>query len=64
MSLGIRVGGNYYLGKKIGNGAFGDIHIGINIKDDTEVAIKLVQVPNLPRNQLKDIARNFSMKDV
>jgi len=46
MSLGTRVGGDFYLGKRIGNGAFGNIHIGINIKDDTEVAIKLVVFTN------------------
>jgi len=33
MSLDVRVGGRYKLGKRIGSGSFGEIHIGIfNIK--------------------------------
>jgi len=37
----MRVGGLYSLGKKIGSGSFGDIHSGINISTEEEVAIKL-----------------------
>ena len=37
----LRVGGKYKLTKKLGNGAFGDIYSGINIKTKEEVAIKL-----------------------
>lgn len=38
----LRVGGIYKLCKKLGNGAFGDIYQGINVKTNEEVAIKLV----------------------
>jgi serine/threonine protein kinase len=38
----LRVGGKYKFLKKLGNGAFGDIYSGINIKTSEEVAIKLV----------------------
>ena len=38
----LRVGGKYKLSKKLGNGAFGDIYLGINIKTHEEVAIKMV----------------------
>jgi serine/threonine protein kinase len=38
----LRVGGKYRFTKKLGNGAFGDIYSGINIKTNEEVAIKLV----------------------
>lgn len=38
----LRVGGKYKFTKKLGNGAFGDIYSGVNIKTNEEVAIKLV----------------------
>ncbi len=38
----LKVGGKYKLTKKLGNGAFGDIFMGVNIKTGEEVAIKLV----------------------
>ena len=60
----LRVGGKYKLRRKLGSGAFGDIYhgiflIGINIKTNEEVAIKLV---HLIRNLLKLIIHNYSMK--
>jgi serine/threonine protein kinase len=42
----LRVGGKYRLSRKLGCGAFGDIYHGTNIKNNEEVAIKLVS--NLP----------------
>lgn len=38
----LRVGGKYKLTKRLGQGAFGDIYSGVNIKTNEEVAIKLV----------------------
>jgi len=38
------IGGLFRLGRKIGSGSFGDIHLGINIKTGVEVAIKLESV--------------------
>jgi serine/threonine protein kinase len=38
----LRVGGKYKFTKRLGQGAFGDIYSGINIKSNEEVAIKLV----------------------
>jgi len=40
----LRVGGRYRLGGKIGNGSFGEIHLGVNIQTNEEVAIKLENV--------------------
>jgi len=37
-------GGIYLLGKKIGGGSFGDIHLGLNVDTDEEVAIKLESI--------------------
>lgn len=37
-------GGQYRLGNKIGAGSFGDIHIGLNINNDEQVAIKLESI--------------------
>lgn len=37
----LKVGGRYALGRKIGNGSFGDIYLGNNITTKEEVAIKL-----------------------
>jgi len=38
------VGGSYLLGQKIGGGSFGDIHLGIDIYTNVEVAIKLESI--------------------
>ncbi|CAE8653314.1 unnamed protein product, partial [Polarella glacialis] len=40
-SMEVRVGGRYRLGRKIGAGSFGAIHLGTNIQTGEEVAIKL-----------------------
>ena len=40
----LRVGGKYRLSRKLGCGAFGDIYHGTNIKNNEEVAIKLVSI--------------------
>ena len=39
----IKIGNHYliYLNKKLGNGAFGEIYLGLNMKTYEEVAIKL-----------------------
>ena len=39
----LKVGGKYKFTKKLGNGAFGDIFMGVNLKTNEEVAIKLVK---------------------
>lgn len=40
----LRVGGRYRLGRKIGEGSFGDIYLGVNVQNEEEVAIKLESV--------------------
>ena len=47
----LRVGGKYRMGRKIGNGSFGEIYIGTNIQTNKEVAIKLENVRS-PHPQL------------
>ena len=37
----IRVGGKYKLLKQLGEGAFGQLYSGVNIKTNEEVAIKI-----------------------
>lgn len=37
----IRVGGHYRVGRRIGSGSFGEIHMGTDLKTDEEVAIKI-----------------------
>ena len=37
----LRVGGKYKLSKRLGEGAFGQIYAGVNVKTNEEVAIKL-----------------------
>jgi len=44
MTMELRVGGKYRLGRKIGSGSFGDIYIGANVQSGEEVAIKLESV--------------------
>ncbi|XP_041994619.1 casein kinase I-like isoform X2 [Salvia splendens] len=39
-----RVGNKFRLGRKIGNGSFGEIHLGTNIQTNEDVAIKLESV--------------------
>ena len=41
MTMELRVGNKYRLGRKIGSGSFGDIYLGTNISTGEEVAIKL-----------------------
>ena len=41
MSVELRVGGKWRLGRKIGSGSFGDIYLGTNVFTGEEVAIKL-----------------------
>lgn len=36
-----RVGGHYRMGRRIGSGSFGDIHVGTDLKTGEEVAIKI-----------------------
>merc|ERR1712099_48435 len=42
--MGLRVGGKFRLGRKIGSGSFGDIYIGTNVQTGEEVAIKLESI--------------------
>lgn len=44
MSLDLRVGKKYRIGRKIGSGSFGDIYLGTNIISGEEVAIKLESI--------------------
>jgi serine/threonine protein kinase len=37
----IRVNEKYRLGRKIGSGSFGNIHIAVNVQTNEEVAVKL-----------------------
>jgi casein kinase 1 len=37
----VRLGGKYRLGRRIGQGSFGEIHAGVNVQTGEEVAIKL-----------------------
>lgn len=39
----IRIAGKYKLIKRLGQGAFGEIYQGVNLKTNEEVAIKLVR---------------------
>jgi serine/threonine protein kinase len=40
----IRIGGKYRLGRRVGNGSFGEIYSGLNVLTNEEVAIKLEPV--------------------
>jgi len=42
--LPARIAGKFQLGRKIGSGSFGDIHIGSNVQTGEEVAVKLESV--------------------
>ena len=44
MSMELRVGGKYRLGRKIGSGSFGDIYLGTHVQTNEEVGIKLESV--------------------
>lgn len=44
MKQEIRVGNKYRIGRKIGSGSFGDVHLGTNIVTGEELAIKLESV--------------------
>lgn len=41
MTMELRVGNRFRLGRKIGSGSFGDIYLGTNVNNGGEVAIKL-----------------------
>ena len=41
MTMDLRVGSKYRIGRKIGSGSFGDIYLGTNIISGEEIAIKL-----------------------
>jgi casein kinase 1 len=41
MPVPTRIGGKFQLGRKIGSGSFGDIHLGTNMQTNEEVAVKL-----------------------
>lgn len=43
----LRVGGKYKVTKRLGQGAFGDIYAGMNVKTNEEVAIKLVSLTDI-----------------
>ena len=40
----IRVGGKYKVCKKLGSGSYGDIYMGMNMKTNEEVGIKLEKI--------------------
>ena len=40
----LRVGGQYKVLSKLGQGAFGDIYLGVNIRTNEQVAIKMEPV--------------------
>jgi serine/threonine protein kinase len=44
VTMELRVGKKYRLGRKIGSGSFGDIYLGTNMTTGEEVAIKLESV--------------------
>lgn len=52
ISLGSTVGNKYVVGKKIGNGSYGQIHIGKNMQTNEDIAIKFESIrsrrPKLP----------------
>lgn len=53
MSVELRVGKKYRLGRKFNSGSFGDLYLGVNVQTGEEVAIKLepvkTQYPQLLR---------------
>jgi casein kinase 1/casein kinase 1 epsilon len=42
------VGQNFVIKKRLGSGAFGEIYLGVNMKNNIEVAIKIEPVPFHP----------------
>ena len=44
MSMDIRIGNKFRLGKRLGSGSFGEIFLGVNLTTGEEVAIKLESV--------------------
>jgi serine/threonine protein kinase len=44
MSVDLRVGKKYRLGRKFNGGSFGDLYLGVNVQTGEEVAIKLEPV--------------------
>jgi casein kinase 1 len=43
MTSNILVAGKYRLGRKLGGGSFGEIHLGTNLQTGEEVGVKLVR---------------------
>ena len=39
--MDLRVGGKYNITKRLGQGSFGDLYAGVNVKTGEEIAIKL-----------------------
>lgn len=44
MAVELRVGGKYRVGRKIGQGSFGDIYVGTNVQTNEQVGIKLESI--------------------
>lgn len=63
MSIELRVGKKYRLGKKIGSGSFGDIYWGMDITNGEEVAIKLESVKSRHPQLLREMKIYKSLHD-
>ena len=60
MAMELRVGGKYKLTKRLGEGAFGKIYAGVNVKTNEEVAIKL-ELLSEPKPQLQYEAQIYQI---
>lgn len=63
MSVELRVGKKYRLGRKIGSGSFGDIYWGMDITTGEEVAIKLESVKSKHPQLLREMKIYKSLHD-